>query len=238
MFCEIEGQKIPLVSVGTSPFLGAAQFGANARIYRKKFMNDANAMLEILIAAYKAGARGIELIPIGKIPEAANSMKNSYDDFIITGSTAPGPDPMIEELLELDAKIIFAHGMVSDKRDITLLSMLDDIEARGSIPGVAAHNPVSTLNYVFENAPHVKTFLIPFNANGIFMEDQHKLEEIIDSRHDLAIMGMKTIAAGKISPEKAYKYISTHNIRCVTIGMVSIDEALESTEWAIKTLSK
>ena len=90
MFCEINGQDIPLVSVGTSPFLGAAQFGKNARIYRKKFMNDANAMLEILKAAYHAGARGIELIPMGKIPEAANLMKDSYEDFIITGSTAPG----------------------------------------------------------------------------------------------------------------------------------------------------
>jgi len=238
MFCEIKGERIPLVSVGTSPFLGAAQFGQNARIYRKKFMNDASAMLEVLKAAYKAGARGIELIPIGKIPDAANLMKESYDDFIITGSTAPGPDPMIDELLELDAKIIFAHGMVSDKRDNTLLTMLDDIEARGSIPGVAAHNPVSTLNYVFENAPQVKTFLIPFNANGLFMGNQHKLEEIIDTRDDLAIMGMKTVAAGKISPEIAYKYILKHNIRCVTIGMVTVEEAQESTEWALRSLSK
>ena len=84
MFCDIKGERIPLVSVGTSPFLGAAQFGPNARIYRKKFMNDATSILEVLKAAYKAGARGIELIPIGKIPDAANSMKDSYNDFIIT----------------------------------------------------------------------------------------------------------------------------------------------------------
>jgi putative N-acetylmannosamine-6-phosphate epimerase len=237
MFCEIEGQKIPVISVGTSPFLGAAQFGKNARIYRKKFMNDANAMLEILKAAYRAGARGIELIPIGKIPEAANLMKDSFDDFIITGSTAPGPDPMIDELLELDAKIIFAHGMVSDKKDKKLLKMLNDIESRGCIPGVAAHNPVSTLNYVFENAPQVRTFLIPFNAIGLFMGEQKKLEELVDSRKDLSIMGMKTIAAGKIEPNKAYEYISKHNIKCVTIGLVTVEQAQESTELAFKMLS-
>jgi putative N-acetylmannosamine-6-phosphate epimerase len=237
MFCEIEGQKIPVISVGTSPFLGAAQFGKNARIYRKKFMNDANAMLEILKAAYRAGARGIELIPIGKIPEAANLMKDSYDDFIITGSTAPGPDPMIDELLELDAKIIFAHGMVSDKKDKKLLKMLNDIESRGCIPGVAAHNPVSTLNYVFENAPQVRTFLIPFNAIGLFMGEQKKLEELVDSRKDLSIMGMKTIAAGKIEPNKAYEYISKHNIKCVTIGLVTVEQAQESTELALKMLA-
>jgi putative N-acetylmannosamine-6-phosphate epimerase len=237
MFCDIEGQKIPLVSVGTSPFLGAAQFGKDARTYRKKFMNDENAILEILKAAYSAGARGIELIPIGKIPEATNLMKNSYDNFIVTGSTAPGPDPMIDELLELDAKIIFAHGMVSDKRNEKLLKIIDDIESRGSIPGVAAHNPISTLDYVFENAPQVKTFLIPFNASGVFMGDQKKLEEIIDSRKDLSIMGMKTVAAGKIEPKRAYKYISKHNIKCVTIGMVTVEQAQESTEFALTMLS-
>ena len=61
IFYEIEGQQIPLVSTGTSPFLGAAQFGKNARIYLKKFLNDKDAVLEILKASYEAGGRGIEL---------------------------------------------------------------------------------------------------------------------------------------------------------------------------------
>ena len=45
---------------------------------------------------------------------------------------------------------------------------------------------------------------------------------------------MKTLAAGKLAPIKAYEYISKHNICCTTIGMVSVDEALESTEIALK----
>ncbi|MBY9020925.1 MAG: hypothetical protein KGD67_07695 [Candidatus Lokiarchaeota archaeon] len=193
-------------------------------------------MLEILEASYEVGGRGIELIPGGKITEAAKIMIETHNDFVITGSTFPGPDPLIKELSELGAKIIFAHGMVSDKKDLKLESLIDEISSRGIIPGIAAHNPVSTLEYAFENLPSVKSFLIPFNSRGMLMGNQKKLESIVNDKTDCYFVGMKTLAAGKINPNTAFKYISEHNICCTTIGMVSVDEARESTEIALKFL--
>lgn len=236
MFHEIEGQRIPLVTTGTSPFLGAAQFGKNARIYRKKFLNDCDAVLEILEACYLAGGRGIELVPAGQISEAARIMAETHDDFVITGSTFPGPDPKIDELAKLDAKLIFAHGMVSDKKDEKLGKLVSEIESMGIIPGIAAHNPVSTLEYAFENLPSVKAFLIPFNAQGMFMGDQKKLEQIVNNHKEHYFIGMKTLAAGKLDLNLAYDYLSKHNICCVTIGMVSTEEAKLSTEKALSYL--
>ena len=224
------------MSVGTSPFLGASQFGKNARVYRKKFLNNADAVLEILEASYEVGGRGIEIILAGKVTEAAKIMAETHNDFVITGSTFPGPDPLIKELAELGAKIIFAHGMVADKVDEKLEKLIDEIESMGILPGIAAHNPVSTLEYAFENIPSVKTFLIPFNARGYLMWNQIELEKIVDSHKNHHFIGMKTLAAGKLNPYKAYEYISEHNICCTTIGMVSIDEAKESTEIALKHL--
>lgn len=199
-------------------------------------MNDIEAVLEILEASYEAGGRGIELVPAGKVGEAVKIMVETHNDFVITGSTFPGPDPLIDELAKLDAKLIFAHGMVSDKKDEKLVNLIDEIESLGIIPGVAAHNPVSTLEYAFENLPSVKTFLIPFNAQGMFMGDQKKLEQIIDNHKDQHFIGMKTLAAGKLDLEKAFDYISQHNICCVSIGMVTLEEAKISTEIALKTL--
>ena len=187
---------------GTSPFLGAAQFGKNARIYRKKFMNNVEALLEIMEACYEAGGRGIQMIPIGKIGEAAKIMRETHNDFIITGSTAPGPDPMIEELVKADSKIIFAHGMVSDKTDENLTKMIDEITSRGIIPGIAAHSPVSTVQFAL-NHTDVKTFLIPFNKTGLFMGDQQKLEDLVNSHKECYFVGMKTLSAGKIKAEVA-----------------------------------
>ncbi|MFX0075241.1 MAG: hypothetical protein ACFE96_07355, partial [Candidatus Hermodarchaeota archaeon] len=198
--------------MGTSPFLGAGQFGANAQIYRRKFLNDKVAVLEILKASYEVGGRGIELVPAGKVGEAAKTMAEIYDDFIIIGSTFPGSDPMIDVLAELDAKIIFAHGMVSDKKDEKLGKLIAKIESLGIIPGIATHNPVSTLEYAFEHLPSVKTFLIPFNVQGLFMGSQQKLEDIVNSHKDKYFVGMKTLAAGKLNIDQAYDYISQHNI--------------------------
>ena len=195
-------------------------------------------MLEILEASYEVGGRGIQLIPAGKVTEAAKIMVETHNDFVITGSTFPGPDPLIKELAEIGAKIVFAHGMVADKKDKKLENLIEDISSRGITPGIAAHNPVSTLEYAFENLSHVKAFLIPFNAQGMFMGDQKKLEKIVDSHKDHHFIGMKTLAAGKLDPKQAYDYISKHNICCTTIGMVSVEEARESTEIALKDLQK
>ena len=225
------------MSVGTSPFLGAPQFGKNARVYRRKFLNDAEAVLEILEASYEVWGRGIELVPAGKVTEAAKIMVETHNDFIITGSTFPGPNPLIKELAELGAKIIFAHGMVADKKDEKLEKLINEIESMGIIPGIAAHNPVSTLEYAFKNLPNVKAFLIPFNARGMFMGDQIKLEKIVDSHKNHHFIGMKTLAAGKLDPNQAYEYISKYNICCTTIGMVNVDEARESTKIALKSLT-
>jgi len=82
----------------------------------------------------------------------------------------------------------------------------------------------------------VKAFLIPFNAQGLFMGDQKKLEEIVNTRKNHHFFGMKTMAAGKLDPTQAFKYISQHNICCVSIGMVTIEEAKVSTEIALKVL--
>jgi len=238
LFCKIERIDIPLVSTGVSPFAGAGQFGKMAPIYRKKFLFKVDAMLEIMKASYEAGARGTGVIPFGKIGKASKIMKETYSDYVITGSTFPGPNPGIEELIELGAKIIYVHGSISDSKNERLSKLLDEISSRGVIPGIATHNPISTIQFAIENNINVKSFLIPFNVKGMMMGDQRKLEELVKNSNQFSFMGMKTLAAGKIEPQKAYDYISNHNIHAVVIGMVEVEEAKIATEIALKALQK
>ncbi|MFX0138985.1 MAG: hypothetical protein ACFFDN_35415 [Candidatus Hodarchaeota archaeon] len=236
IFCKIENEDIPLVSTGTSPFIGAGQFGFSAFEWRRKFLNNPKAMLEILEASYAKGARGVEVIPNGKILIAAQMMSETYNDYVITGSTFPGEDPRIEDLVKTGAKLIFVHGLVSDKKGRELLKLLDDISSMGIIPGIATHNPIPTIKFSIENSLNVRVFLIPFNANGSFMGSMKKLEEIVDKTKNFYFIGMKTLAAGDIKPDIAFQYISNHNICAVTIGMVTKQQAEESTEFALKFL--
>ncbi len=194
-------------------------------------------MLEILETSYQAGARGVEVIPIGKILDAAKIMVETHNDYIITGSTYPGIDSRIESLIGIGAKLIYVHGMISDERNSKLVRLLDEISSRGIIPGIATHDPIVTISYIIEKDLNVKAFLIPFNANGIYMENAKKLEEIVDSTKKYDFIAMKTLAAGIINPENAFNYISKHNISAVAIGMVTSLQAEESTKIALKYLS-
>ena len=223
--------------MGTSPFIGAGQFGFKAFEWRRKFLDNPKAMFEILNASYAKGARGIEIIPSGKILEAAQMMSEIHSDYIITGSTYPGEKSGIEELVRVGAKLIFVHGIVSDRRGGKLLRLLDDISGYGIIPGIATHDPIPTVKYCIENSLNVRVFLIPFNANGMLMGDIKKLEIIVDKTKNFHFIGMKTLAAGEIEPEVAYQYIANHNICAVTIGMVNKQQAVESTKIALKAFN-
>lgn len=226
------------MSTGTSPFFGPPTFGDRATAYREKFMTNADAMLEIMEACYEAGGRGIEAVPGGAVCQATKIMKETHSDYVVTGSTLPGPNPNIEDLIDVEAKIIFVHGAYSDKKDETLLKLLEDISSRGVIPGIATHNPLSTIDYVFENAPDVKAFLIPFNANGFMMRDKKALEDLVDTHKNHYFIGMKSLDTGRLEPQKAFEYISQHNICAVAIGMVEVEEALASTKIALGALQK
>jgi hypothetical protein len=237
IFCKIDGKDIPLVTTGTSPFIGAGQFGYKGLEWRQKFLNNPDKILEILETSYQAGARGIEVIPTGKILETAKIMKDTYSDYVITGSTYPGIDPKIEALIENGAKLIFVHAIISDRKDSIMTKLLDAISNRGIIPGIATHEPVSTIRYVIENNLNVRVFLIPFNANRTFMGNAKELEEVVDNTKEYHFIGMKTLAAGAITPKIAFNYISKHNITAVTIGMVTKQQAEESTNTALRALS-
>jgi hypothetical protein len=189
-----------------------------------------------LEASYSAGARGIEIVPFKGILEAARNMTELHSDYIITGSTYPGKDPGIEALVDVGANLIFVHGIVSDNKGKRLLKLLDEISSRGIIPGIASHEPITTIKYSIENSLNVRAFLIPFNANGFLMGNVRELEEIVDNTNDFYYIGMKTLAAGEIKPDIAFQYIANHNISAVTIGMVTAKQAIESTNLALKSL--
>ena len=201
-------------------------------------MNNPEAMLEILEISYAKGARGVEVIPSGKILEAAYMMSEIHSDYVIIGSTYPGKDSGIDALVNIGAKMIFVHGMTSDDKGLTLLRLLEDISNYDIIPGIATHNPVTTIQYCLENSLNVRAFLVPFNANGFLMGNAKDLEELVDNTKNFYFIGMKTLAAGEIKPDIAFQYIANHNICAVTIGMVTKEEAEESTKIALKSFNR
>ena len=239
MFTQLEGEKIPLVTIGTSPFIGAGQFGPNAILWRRKFLENLTEMSDLMDFAYEYGARGTEIIPTGKIPEAALTIAEKYPDFSIIGST--GWDQLrIELLAKLKAKIIFIHGAFSDRRNKQFLeTTLNKIRRLGIIPGIATHEPLKTIPFILDEKLDCPAILLPFNSRGYIMGDKMKLEHLINETGEkIFYIGMKTLAAGKISPEEAYSYIKNYEISAITVGLVSKDQIAETVPIALKHLKR
>jgi len=70
------------------------------------------------------------------------------------------------------------------------------------------------------------------------MGDKIALEELVDTNSDCHFIGMKTLDTGRLEPEKAFEYISKHNICAVAIGMVKAKEAQVTTKIALNALQK
>ena len=238
MFTKLEGEKIPLVSIGTSPFIGAGQFGARAAIWRREFLENPNKMHELMDLACEKGAKGVEVIPVGKIPDAASMTMEKNLDFSVLGSTS-WDSLKIEVLSELKAKIIFVHGSFADRRNKSFLEeTFAKIRKAEVIPGIATHEPLRTIPFIIESKLDCPAILVPFNAEGFIMDNKNQLEDLVDKTGDkIFYVGMKTLAAGKVPPKEAYDYISKHEISAITVGLTSKNEISETVPIALKSLS-
>ncbi len=237
-FIELERKKIPIVSIGTSPFMGAGQFGPKAWLWRQKFLDNPENVSELLFATAENGGLGIEIVPVGRISEAIKDVREKFPEFTVTGSTYWERPYRIDDLNEIGAEIIFIHGAVADRRKINELELLvQKIRALKRIPGIATHEPTKTIPFIEDSGLDCPAILVPFNKTGLFMGDQKLLEKLVDNSNKFFI-GMKTLAAGRIKPEDAYGYIGDHNISAVAIGMVTKEEIKETVPIALKYLSK
>ncbi len=236
-FIELESQKIPRITIGTSPFMGAGQFGPLGFVWRSEFFQNAEKMANLMQLSYEYGAKGVEVIPAGQILTAALLTQEKYPEFTILGSTfweRGKNDFRISELIKADTKIIFLHGSISDQRDLHLIRpLLSKIREAGNIPGMATHYPLYTIPFIQKNKLDCPAILLPFNYRGEFMGNQKAVEEIVDSM-EYFFVAMKPLAAGKIPPRKAFPYLGKHNISAVTIGMVTEEEVIETVTEAKK----
>ena len=69
-WAEISGVRLPVALVGTSPFVGAGQFGPRALALHARFFGRPGAVAEVLEAAVEAGAGGVQALSYPFIVEA------------------------------------------------------------------------------------------------------------------------------------------------------------------------
>ncbi len=185
---KVEEKRIPRILLGTSPFLGAGQFGVRAYQYYKKFFENPRNITELVIEAIDIGVRGIQLIAYQEIAETVKQAQIETEvELIIVGSLPfDRPEEGLDCLSNLPTKIVLLHGEETDKLNFNRLKFwLGRIRDLGFIPGVVTHKPDRTLPLLLDSGLDFSVVLLPFNAAGFLMGEKEKVINMVLERQQI-----------------------------------------------------
>lgn len=232
---------MPRTLLGTSPFIGAPQFGHRARLYLLDLYRNPENMASIIAKSYQLGVRGIQLLPYPPVVEALEMARDDGFPMDIVATIRPDPEDDtddVELLSQLNAKAILLHASITDQYNWDLLGeKLDEIKGTGAISGLVTHMPFKTTSELLDSPilDDFQIYAVPVNRLGYLMdcdthgpEDRAKLRELLLNL-DKTVMAKKVLAAGIMTPDDAFDYLKTLDfVDMVAVGIASEAEAEET----------
>lgn len=236
---KIKNKNLPRTLLGTSPFIGAAQFGHRARLYQLDLYNKPENILKIIRKSYNLGVKGVQLIPYPPVVDAVKWAQEEGCDLSIIGTVRQDNElEDIKLLSDMDADVMALHANITDSYNWKVISKyLKLITEQDSIAGLVTHFPFQTTEKVLES-PILDLFdiyMIPLNKLGylmdtdVFMEKERaQLADLIEKINKKVII-KKTLAAGILTPEDAFNFLKTVNYAdLIAVGVASEAEAEET----------
>jgi hypothetical protein len=173
---------------------------------------------------------------------AARKVQETHDLIATASLTADDPLESLDRLSSFDATVIFLHGSLVDQavpnsNSDVLPPLIDQIRSSGALPGLASHKPIALLEWLsITKLPEPLGLLLPINQSGWGIDGPvEKLLSLIQNL-DQPVMAMKPLAAGTLSPDKAFSWLAEHKeISAIAAGAVSIEQIQTNLE-AIKRL--
>ncbi|MCX5860465.1 MAG: hypothetical protein NT056_11375, partial [Proteobacteria bacterium] len=222
-FFQVSKQQIPRVLLGTSPFLGAGQFGSRAPEYFERFHEHPENMVQLILHAWKIGVRGIQAIAFPRIIEAIETARKQEGiDPMVVGTLVPNEvESGIELMKRIDARVGLLHGMETDHFDVDMLSRhLELIQKAGMIPGLASHRVFPTLRKLIESKLDYHVLMLPLNPRGIMIGDVDSLLDEL-KKVKCPVIAKKALGAGKIPPFEALPWLAGQKVAGVALGVAS-----------------
>jgi len=235
------GVKIPRLLMGTSPFIGAGQFGVKAFKYYMTFYMVPENMVKLFVKSFELGVKAVQLLadkPIKALIEA--SKRTNVKPFVVY-STDLADDRLIariKTLEPLEPEVIAIHAEIADRRKLdTINRNIKILEDHGIVAGLATHQPGVTLKWVEKENVPVEVVLAPLNKIGYAMDpDFNETLEAIKSC-SRTVIAIKPLAAGKIKPSEAFEFVYKY-VDSAAVGVVSEEEMRETYEAAFKAYEK
>jgi hypothetical protein len=234
---SIGGRELPAVSLGTSPFIGAGQFGSRALTYRRLFFDNPANIVDLMVYAAELGVPCVQLLAIDRILDAFRESKaQSGVDLACTLTVGFGDrDWELKQASDIDPQVVFLHAMVTDQLDLKGIERwLKDIRNLGLVPGCATHKPARVLPVLTQSGLDIQAYMAPFNREGMFMDCKpDALIRILDSIQQ-PVIAKKTLAAGVLSPTVGLPFIAQYGqVDGLALGLTSREEMKETLSVAI-----
>lgn len=219
---------LPAVSIGTSVFIGAGQFGARSRDYYLHFYLQPENMVKIIIKAIEEGVPSVQVIGDKKIIEAVKEAEKESGVRLALTVTVGMVDWQRELhlALSLEPVVVFVHAQITDTLNLSLLErIVDEIRKGGPVAGCATHNPHKSIEFLDNTGLEIGAYLAPLNKLGHFMGDDPKRALSTIQKTPKVVIAKKVLAAGRIEPEEAFSYIkSIPKVLGMAVGVASLEE--------------
>ena len=240
----IAGVEVPRVMVGSSPFIGAGQFGWRAMVYAEKFLGNPENMVKIYARALKLGIAGFNVLSVEKVVDALFEAyrRTKVKPFVFATCGMWGFARFWKEyevVKKLSPTLVALHASVVDREASSktsmgrLSSVISQLKALGHVVGIATHAPGDTIAALERANLDIDFYFAPVNKLGEFMEPSPKITFEVLRRSSKPIIAKKCLAAGKLKLKEALDFVlKEFKASAAVVGVTSEEEVEQLAEYA------
>lgn len=223
---------LPGLMLGTSPFIGAGQFGSRSLDYRRRFFDTPDNMTRLFVHSARLGVKAVQLVGYQPLVAALRKAEEIIGDFFVAVVIPRGDFASNLELVSsLEPEFVSVHAQFCDGIDVMLSEWIDMIKDTGARPAASTHSPGTTIPLLDKLG--FEAYLAPVNPIGYGMEPDFESSLRAVEHTKKAVIAIKPLAAGKLSPERSvfdfiYRYADS-----IAVGITSEDEMAETYSAAL-----
>jgi len=223
--------RIPKFMLGTSPFIGAAQFGRKAYEYRRMFFYNESNMKRLFIKSALLDVKAVQLIVYEPLVKALKEAeKEMGEKFFIAATITSGRkfERDLNLIKPLKPEIIALHALFCDALDPRIEGWIKRIRDMGASPAASTHYPGETIEEIDKAGFDFDVYLAPVNPVGYAMEPDYESTLKALENTDKQVIAIKPLAAGSLKPtESLFKFIYRYAVS-ISVGITSEAEMEET----------
>jgi len=220
--------------LGTSPFIGAGQFGSKALEYSRLFFDNPENMTKLFVRSAELGVKAVQLMGYEPLVRALSRAEERVGEFFVVATLPDGDFASNLNLVSaLEPEFVSLHALSCDRFDYRLEEWIDKIKENGARPAASTHNPGTSIPRLEKLG--FEAYLAPLNPLGYGMKPDFESTVRAVKNTKKLVIAIKPLAAGKLFPDSSvfefiFKYADS-----IAVGVASEDEMTETYSAILKT---